>query len=177
MPAASRSLRAFFGNGFCAMPTTTTSFAAIAAWTSCTMSVRLVAIVSRIAGWMWASSRMGRGIDAVYRVLIEWAYTSGGVCADQHRSRRQARSRGHETCKGEDQARGGGCCDAPIRSNRPPAAPSRAQGYRRHQVWLRLQAGPQRLLMVLVDTSVWIDFLRGAPTAQVATLDALLEGD
>jgi predicted nucleic acid-binding protein len=31
--------------------------------------------------------------------------------------------------------------------------------------------------MVLVDTSVWIDFLRGAPTAQVATLEALLEGD
>src|SRR5438132_237474 len=63
MPAASRSLRAFFGNGFCAMPTTTTSFAAIAACTSRTMSVRWVAIVSRIAGWMWASSRMGRGID------------------------------------------------------------------------------------------------------------------
>jgi predicted nucleic acid-binding protein len=31
--------------------------------------------------------------------------------------------------------------------------------------------------MVLVDTSVWIDFLRGAPTAQVATLEALLAGD
>jgi len=31
--------------------------------------------------------------------------------------------------------------------------------------------------MVLVDTSVWIDFLRGAPTAQVATLEGLLEGD
>jgi predicted nucleic acid-binding protein len=31
--------------------------------------------------------------------------------------------------------------------------------------------------MVLVDTSVWIDFLRGAPTAQVAALEGLLEGD
>ena len=31
--------------------------------------------------------------------------------------------------------------------------------------------------MVLVDTSVWIDFLRGAPTPQVDTLEALLEGD
>ena len=31
--------------------------------------------------------------------------------------------------------------------------------------------------MVLVDTSVWIDFLRGAPTAQVAMLEGLLEGD
>ena len=31
--------------------------------------------------------------------------------------------------------------------------------------------------MVLVDTSVWIDFLRGSPTPQVATLEALLEGD
>lgn len=31
--------------------------------------------------------------------------------------------------------------------------------------------------MVLVDTSVWIDFLRGAPTPQVSTLEALLEGD
>lgn len=30
--------------------------------------------------------------------------------------------------------------------------------------------------MVLVDTSVWIDFLRGAPTAQVVALEALLEG-
>ena len=31
--------------------------------------------------------------------------------------------------------------------------------------------------MVLVDTSVWIDFLRGAPTAQVETLEGLLEGE
>lgn len=31
--------------------------------------------------------------------------------------------------------------------------------------------------MVLVDTSVWIDFLRGAPTSQVAALEALLEGE
>lgn len=31
--------------------------------------------------------------------------------------------------------------------------------------------------MVLVDTSVWIDFLRGTPTAQVSVLEALLEGD
>ena len=31
--------------------------------------------------------------------------------------------------------------------------------------------------MVLVDTSVWIDFLRGSPSAQVAALEALLEGD
>ena len=31
--------------------------------------------------------------------------------------------------------------------------------------------------MVLVDTSVWIDFLRGAPTIQVGTLQALLERD
>ena len=31
--------------------------------------------------------------------------------------------------------------------------------------------------MVLVDTSVWIDFLRGSPTPQVATLEALLVGD
>ena len=31
--------------------------------------------------------------------------------------------------------------------------------------------------MVLVDTSVWIDFLRGTPTRQVATLEALLEGE
>ena len=31
--------------------------------------------------------------------------------------------------------------------------------------------------MVLVDTSVWIDFLRGTSTVQVATLEALLEGD
>lgn len=31
--------------------------------------------------------------------------------------------------------------------------------------------------MVLVDTSVWIDFLRGAPTAQVEALAGLLEGD
>src|ERR1700693_3767328 len=31
--------------------------------------------------------------------------------------------------------------------------------------------------MVLVDTSVWIDFLRAAPTAQVGVLEALLGGD
>ena len=31
--------------------------------------------------------------------------------------------------------------------------------------------------MVLVDTSVWIDFLRGAATAQVAALEELLEGE
>ena len=31
--------------------------------------------------------------------------------------------------------------------------------------------------MVLVDTSVWIDFLRGTSTVQVATLEALLEGE
>jgi predicted nucleic acid-binding protein len=31
--------------------------------------------------------------------------------------------------------------------------------------------------MVLVDTSVWIDFLRGSPTPQVATLEALLGGE
>src|SRR3989442_14468526 len=31
--------------------------------------------------------------------------------------------------------------------------------------------------MVLVDTSVWIDFLRGSPTPQVAMLEALLEGE
>ena len=31
--------------------------------------------------------------------------------------------------------------------------------------------------MVLVDTSVWIDFLRGSSTRQVAILEALLEGD
>ena len=31
--------------------------------------------------------------------------------------------------------------------------------------------------MVLVDTSVWIDFLRGAPTAQVGALEALLEAE
>jgi predicted nucleic acid-binding protein len=31
--------------------------------------------------------------------------------------------------------------------------------------------------MVLVDTSVWIDFLRGAPTAQVAALEGLLGTD
>jgi predicted nucleic acid-binding protein len=31
--------------------------------------------------------------------------------------------------------------------------------------------------MVLVDTSVWMDFLRGAPTSQVEALEALLEGD
>jgi predicted nucleic acid-binding protein len=31
--------------------------------------------------------------------------------------------------------------------------------------------------MVLVDTSVWIDFLRGSPSAQVAALEALLERD
>jgi predicted nucleic acid-binding protein len=31
--------------------------------------------------------------------------------------------------------------------------------------------------MVLVDTSVWIDFLRGASTPQVGALDELLEGD
>ena len=31
--------------------------------------------------------------------------------------------------------------------------------------------------MVLVDTSVWIDFLRGSPTPQVSQLSALLEGE
>ncbi len=31
--------------------------------------------------------------------------------------------------------------------------------------------------MVLVDTSVWIDFLRGTPTREVATLESLLEGE
>ena len=31
--------------------------------------------------------------------------------------------------------------------------------------------------MVLVDTSVWIDFLRGAPTPRVAALESLLEGE
>ena len=31
--------------------------------------------------------------------------------------------------------------------------------------------------MVLVDTSVWIDFLRGSSTAQVETLEELLEGE
>jgi hypothetical protein len=31
--------------------------------------------------------------------------------------------------------------------------------------------------MYLVDTSVWVDFLRGADTAQVGTLRGLLEGD
>ena len=31
--------------------------------------------------------------------------------------------------------------------------------------------------MVLVDTSVWIDFLRGVPTTQVEVLSTLLEGD
>jgi predicted nucleic acid-binding protein len=31
--------------------------------------------------------------------------------------------------------------------------------------------------MYLVDTSVWIDFLRGRDTAQVSTLKTLLEGD
>lgn len=31
--------------------------------------------------------------------------------------------------------------------------------------------------MVLVDTSVWVDFLRGAKTPQVDTLRGLLEGD
>lgn len=31
--------------------------------------------------------------------------------------------------------------------------------------------------MVLVDTSVWIDFIRGTPTPKVAILDSLLEGD
>jgi predicted nucleic acid-binding protein len=31
--------------------------------------------------------------------------------------------------------------------------------------------------VVLVDTSVWIDFLRGSPTPQVAALESLLEGE
>jgi predicted nucleic acid-binding protein len=31
--------------------------------------------------------------------------------------------------------------------------------------------------MVLVDTSVWIDYLRGARSAHVGMLDALLEGE
>ena len=31
--------------------------------------------------------------------------------------------------------------------------------------------------MVLVDTSVWIDFLRGSKTPQVEILDSLLDGD
>src|SRR5258708_33489678 len=46
------------------MPTTTTSLAAIAAFTSSMMSAWLVAIPSRIAGWMRLSSRMFRGIPA-----------------------------------------------------------------------------------------------------------------
>src|ERR1700681_1565619 len=62
MPFASRTRRAFFGIGFWRMPTTTTRFSAIAACTSRTMSEWLLARVSRIAGWMWASSRMLRGM-------------------------------------------------------------------------------------------------------------------
>lgn len=31
--------------------------------------------------------------------------------------------------------------------------------------------------MVLVDTSVWIDFLRGSPTAEVTMLESFLEGE
>ncbi len=31
--------------------------------------------------------------------------------------------------------------------------------------------------MILVDTSVWIDYLRGTPTAQTETLDRLLQGE
>ena len=31
--------------------------------------------------------------------------------------------------------------------------------------------------MYLVDTSVWVDFLRGEPTPQVAALEDLLSGD
>ena len=31
--------------------------------------------------------------------------------------------------------------------------------------------------MVLVDTSVWIDYLRGTPTAQTEVLDRLLQGE
>lgn len=31
--------------------------------------------------------------------------------------------------------------------------------------------------MVLVDTSVWVDFLRGSETPQVGALESLLEGD
>src|SRR5450755_1434399 len=60
MPAASSALRAFFGKGFCVMPTTTTSLEATAARTSLTASAWLLAMVSLIAGWMCASSRMLR---------------------------------------------------------------------------------------------------------------------
>src|SRR5258708_25527043 len=52
------------------MPTTTTSLAAIAAFTSSMRSAWFVAIFSRIAGWMRLSSRMFRGIPA--SALLGW---------------------------------------------------------------------------------------------------------
>src|SRR5258708_12416991 len=54
--------RAWGTTGLIRMPTTTTLLAAIAACTSCTMSARLVATLSRMAEWMRPSSRIGRGM-------------------------------------------------------------------------------------------------------------------
>src|SRR6267142_2696606 len=61
---ASSSLRACFGAGLMPMPTTTTSLAATAAWTSVTRSRWRLAMNSRIAGWIRVSSRIWRGNSA-----------------------------------------------------------------------------------------------------------------
>src|SRR6267142_2809070 len=65
MPAESSSLRAFFGNGFWRMPTTTMSFAATAALTSARTSAPWRAILSRTAGWIFPSSRISRAMLAL----------------------------------------------------------------------------------------------------------------
>ncbi len=53
------------------IPPTTMSFAATAAWTSFKTSERVFAILSRTAGWICASGRMGRGMGLSLVLLLQ----------------------------------------------------------------------------------------------------------
>src|ERR1019366_5856083 len=73
--------------------------------------------------------------------------------------------------RGEDQARGGRI------GPEDPAAPAQTGGNPRVPRQVRLDRRSRRHAnrrVILVDSSVWIDYFRGAPTPETDRLDALL---
>src|SRR5687768_16022590 len=91
--------------------------------------------------------------------------------ADQHRDRRQT-DEGHAARDGpEDQTRGRGARAAHV------AAPAPARGdssIPRQARLARRSRSHEDRQVILVDSSVWIDYFRGNATSQAEKLDSLL---
>ena len=107
------------------MPTTTTALAVMAACTSRTMSAWWPATLSRMAGWMCCSSRMGRGMRELWSKIQRRGAARSGLRYPPdrgHHRRLQSEGRGRQDHHGAQPAGGDRAAGAATAGHRPRSA-------------------------------------------------------